>query len=75
MHKIFNRNTVKISYTLRCLIEGEVLIAGGSENFLKCNKRGGLFNGGGGGGGGIFQKSEKHDRKYDRRIRVLLMDF
>ena len=49
MHKIFNRNTVKISYTLRCLIEGEVLIAGGSENFLKCNKRGGLFNGGGGG--------------------------
>ena len=72
MHKIFNRNTVKISYTLRCLIEGEVLIAGGSENFLKCNKRGGLFNGG---GVGIFQKSEKHDRKYDRRIRVLLMDF
>ena len=48
------------------------------KNFLKCNKRGG----GGGGGGlfnegvvGIFQKSEKHDRKYDRRIRVLLMDF
>ena len=33
--------------------------------------------GGGGGGVGIFQKSEKHDRKYDkrRRIRVLLMDF
>ena len=56
MHKIFNRNTVKISYTLRCLIEGEVLIAGGSENFLKCNKRGGLFNGGGGGGGRNFSK-------------------
>ena len=44
------------------------------KNFLKCNKRGGggLFNEG---VVGIFQKSEKHDRKYDRRIRVLLMDF
>ena len=36
------------------------------ENFLKCNKRGGV---------GIFQKSEKHHRKYGRRIRMLLMDF
>ena len=46
---------------------------GGSEDFLKCNKQGrGYLTGG---GVRIFQKLEKHDRKYDRRIRMLLMDF
>ena len=35
------------------------------------NRRGVLISG----GVRKFQISEKHDRKYDRRIRVLLMDF
>ena len=56
------------------MLGGGFVRRGESENFLKRGR--GVFNGGGG-GGGIFQKSEKHDRKYDkrRRIRVLLMDF